>query len=218
MTRTLLRSHNLVLIALFAGLLVVSCDDDVGGRPTPQFANFSLAPSFVTHATGVVDINRIHVVLTRESDQSVALDTVFQVTLGAHSVALTLTVTLRESPESFQLTMYFITPTNDTAFVGGPVSVTASTDTPSDAPQVPINVPTVYVGVGARPYRIRLVLRRMKSIRMHWPSVIVFVKRLLPRAISHTFFTNRAERSSRSVDTRRSTHRAGGRSLRNRCK
>ncbi len=45
--------------------------------------------------------------------------------------------------------MYFITPTNDTAFVGGPVSVTASTDTPSDAPPVPIAVPTIYVGVGA---------------------------------------------------------------------
>ncbi len=94
MARSLLRSRNLVLIALFGGLLVVSCDDDVGGPPTPQFANFSLAPSFLAQTTGIVDINRIRVVLTRESDASVALDSVFALTPGADSVALTLTVTL----------------------------------------------------------------------------------------------------------------------------
>ncbi|MFQ5704315.1 MAG: beta strand repeat-containing protein [Gemmatimonadales bacterium] len=149
MTRPLLRPRNSWPIALILGVLVGSCDDDVGGPPVPQFANFSLAPSFVTQAAGIVDINKIHLILKRESDGSTALDTVFSVTPGADSVALTLTVTVMESPEDFQLTMDFITPTNDTAFKAGPVTVTATTDTPKNAPPVPIDVAAVYVGVGA---------------------------------------------------------------------
>src|SRR5438105_3708837 len=44
----------------------------------------------------------------------------------------------------------------------------------------------------------RRVFRRMKSIKMNCPSVIVFVKYALPRQIALTFFTNSTRLRSRA--------------------
>ena len=44
----------------------------------------------------------------------------------------------------------------------------------------------------------RRVFRRMKSIRMNCPSVMVFVKYALPRQIAETYFTNSTRLRSRA--------------------
>jgi hypothetical protein len=79
--------------------------------------------------------------------ETVALDTVVQIAPGADSLDLALTVEVSSLNELFRVTMKFITPTGDTAFTGGPITVTP---TPADVtvPE-PVEVGIIYVGVGA---------------------------------------------------------------------
>ena len=53
-------------------------------------------------------------------------------------------------------------------------------------------------GHATRRYDTRRVFRRMKSIRMNCPSVIVFVKYAFPRQMALTFFTNSTRLLSRA--------------------
>ena len=104
---------------------------------------------------GIVDIARTQIRLAH-ANGGPALDTVVVVPPGADSVTLVAQVELNSSNESFVLTVAFITPAGDTAFVGGPITVQLGTG--AGAP-VPVDIPTTYVGVGANALGVRITNR-----------------------------------------------------------
>jgi hypothetical protein len=113
---------------------------------TPSIGYFALAPSFESSAAGIVDLDRVRVLVTRTEDSTVALDTIVQIPPEADSLDLNLPVLLNSADETFSLTMQFITPVGDTAFVGGPLTVTATTS--GDVTPLPVLLLIEYVGVG----------------------------------------------------------------------
>ncbi len=102
-------------------------------------------------ASGVVDFNRVHVVL-HHSDGTIAIDTVINFPAGADSLPVTLDVTLLPSApasgEPLSLNLGYIDAAGDTVFKGGPVGVTA---TPSNGgpPPAPVTIPVAYTGPGS---------------------------------------------------------------------
>ncbi|MFC1640098.1 hypothetical protein ACFL3B_04980, partial [Gemmatimonadota bacterium] len=154
MSRVRRRRFSLLASAALAfALLLVSCLDDSSG-PEYQTGYLALAPSFRSDLIGLVDLDRIGVVITRTLDESVALDTVVRIASDADSMVLELPVFVSYLGETVSLTLYFITPSNDTAFVGGPVLaiVTAKFDR---AP-TPKEIEVVYVGVGSDAAAVRI--------------------------------------------------------------
>ncbi|MEE8191994.1 MAG: hypothetical protein V3T74_04565, partial [Gemmatimonadales bacterium] len=140
--RRIARRFRFALLALLA-VAVWSCEDHTG--PGGVTARFALAPTFASSSAGIVDIDSVRVRLFR-ADETLALDTVVAVEADAESVALDLRVVISSTDEVFQMYLEFITPTGETAFTGGPVEVSPSSD---DAEPVVIDVEVVYVGVGA---------------------------------------------------------------------
>ena len=103
-------------------------------------------------ASGVVDFNRVHIVLHR-ADGTVALDTVIDFPAGADSVPVTLDVKLLPSApasgEPLSLNLGYINAAGDTVFKGGPVGVTATPSSPGSAPPPAVTIPVSYTGPGA---------------------------------------------------------------------
>ena len=103
-------------------------------------------------ASGVVDFNRVHVVL-HHGDGTVALDTVIDFPAGADSVPVTLDVKLLPSApasgEPLSLNLGYINAAGDTVFKGGPVGVTATPSSPGSAPPPAVTIPVSYTGPGA---------------------------------------------------------------------
>ena len=140
--RRIARRFRFALLALLA-VAVWSCEDHTG--PGGITAHFALAPTFASSSAGIVDIDSVRVRLFR-ADETLALDTVVAVDADAESVALDLRVVISSDDEVFQMFLEYITPTGETAFTGGPIEVSPSSD---DAEPVVIDVEVVYVGVGA---------------------------------------------------------------------
>jgi hypothetical protein len=115
------------------------------GPSGPQGIPLRLAINPVFGSAGIVDIARTRVRLLYPDD-SPALDSVIVVPAGADSVTLDARVDVTEPGEALTLTVAFITPVGDTAFYGGPVTVQTTVN--PGAP-VRVDLPTVYVGVGA---------------------------------------------------------------------
>ena len=141
-------------LAFLAALLVTSCQDDPSGPLAPIPGSFALAPAFESAIAGIVPLGSARVLVMRTSDSAIALDTVVQIAPDADSLDLALPVLMRSSDELFSITLYFITPAGDTAFVGGPLTTTATTS--GDATPTPADVPIVYVGVGSDAASVRI--------------------------------------------------------------
>ena len=103
-------------------------------------------------AGGVVDFNRVHVVL-HHADGTVALDTVIDFPAGADTIAVSLDVTLLPSApstgEPLTLNLGYINAAGDTVFKGGPVGVTATPSSPGSPPPPAVTIPVSYTGPGA---------------------------------------------------------------------
>jgi hypothetical protein len=141
--------RTMVVIALALGL--AACDEAAG--PGGGTALLAIRPQFgAAGVAGVVDIARTRIHLNR-SGGATALDTVVTVPDGADSVTLVAQVSLQAPNESFVLTVAFITPQGDTAFYGGPLTIQPGGSAGSP---VPIDLPTVYVGVGANALGVRI--------------------------------------------------------------
>ena len=93
--------------------------------------------------------------ITRTIDESVALDTIVRIAPDADSTTLELPVLVSTLGETVSLALYFITPTNDTAFVGGPVTATVTAK--FDRAPTPKEVDVVYVGVGFDAAAVRIL-------------------------------------------------------------
>jgi hypothetical protein len=106
----------------------------------------ALAPAFESSAAGIVPIDRVHVILTRVADETVALDDTIAVDPESQTVDLTLSVAVHGAEEAFYLTIECLNSAGEVVFVGGPLEVTATTSTDSEL--VTVEVPIVYVGVG----------------------------------------------------------------------
>ena len=140
------RLGTAVLVVSIAAVALTSCQDDPSGPLAPLTGYFALAPSFEGSAAGIVDLDRVRVLVVRTEDSTVALDTIVQIPAEADSLDLSLPVLLNSADEIFWMTMQFITPAGDTAFIGGPLTVTATTA--SDVAPVAAQLPIEDVGVG----------------------------------------------------------------------
>jgi hypothetical protein len=145
-------------LPLLGGLLVAACSRDTAG-PEGIAVRLAINPVFNTAggmaAAGIVDIARTRVRL-EHADESPALDSVIVVPEGADSVLLEAQVAVTTAGESLVLTVAFITPAGDTAFYGGPVTVQTGS---SSAAPVLVDLPTVYVGVGANAVGVQITNR-----------------------------------------------------------
>jgi hypothetical protein len=151
----------LALLGIAFGLAILSCGRDVTSpgatarvaRGIAWQAQFPPAYQLAgSGASGVVDFNRVHVVL-HHSDGSIALDTVIDFPAGADSVPVTLTVKLLAdapaSGEPLTLNLGYINAAGDTVFKGGPVGVTATPSSPGSAPPPAVTIPVAYTGPGS---------------------------------------------------------------------
>ncbi len=113
-------------------------------------------------AAGVVDFNRVHVVLLR-SDGTVALDTVVAWPAGAESETISLDVKLLPSApssgEPLSLSLGYINAAGDTVFKGGPVGVTATPVVSGQPPPPPVTIPVSYSGPGANAAAVQITPR-----------------------------------------------------------
>jgi hypothetical protein len=142
---------GLALVALAAA----GCVEDASGPRTLQSPGMGLVLSLQGATGGIVDIDRVRAVVTRPDDESVVLDTLVQVPAGTDTLELTLRVPVTSESETFFLTLEFITPAGEVAFIAGPVQVTATTS--SDAPVVPLELEPVYTGPGANAAAVRIL-------------------------------------------------------------
>jgi hypothetical protein len=147
--------HPAILsLALPLLLGLTACGESSG--PDGLAGRLAIRPVFSSAgAAGIVDIASTRIRLARVGG-GLALDTVVVVPPGADSVTLVAQVALNSSNESFVLTVAFITPAGDTAFVGGPITIQVGLG--AGAP-VPVDIPTTYVGVGANAAGVRITNR-----------------------------------------------------------
>jgi hypothetical protein len=142
------------LCAVLATLIATSCIGDLS-EPNPVQGLLALAPAYPSSSAGIVDIDRVRVVLTRVEDDEVVIDSIIQVAAGADSLDLVLTVDLSSDNEQFLLTLTLITPAGDTAFTAGPLAVTPETSGGQTEPTaVPVDLE--YVGPGANAESVQI--------------------------------------------------------------
>ena len=174
MTPTSQRSSPLTRLALLGiafGLAILSCGRDVtspGGaarvaRGLSWQAQFPPAYQLAgSGASGVVDFNRVHVVL-HHSDGSVALDTVVDFPPGDDALTVTLDVKLLAnapaSGEPLSLNLGYINAAGDTVFKGGPVGVTATPSSPGSPPPPAVTIPVSYTGPGSGAVGVQITPR-----------------------------------------------------------
>jgi hypothetical protein len=144
----------LLPFALLSALFATSCLVDSSGPALP-LTSFTLAPAYPAATAGIVDIDRVRVVLVRLKDESTAVDTIVQVAPGAESLDITLQVTLQSDSEQFLLTLTLITAAGDAAFEAGPFTVTAATGSSQTEP-LPIEINFIYVGIGANAAAVQI--------------------------------------------------------------
>ena len=135
----------LALLAFIASAFAISCLSDPSG-PSYMPGYLALAPSFESSASGVVDVDSVHAILIRDEDETVALDTVVALTTDSDSVDLSFSVPISSSSETFTLTLECRSPTGETVFSAGPLTVTATTSGTDNV--VAEEVSLDYVGIG----------------------------------------------------------------------
>lgn len=151
----------MALLGIAFGLAVLSCGRDVTSpnavakyaRGISWHADFPPAYQAAgSGASGVVDFNRVHVVL-HHADGTIALDTVIDFPAGADEITVSLDVKLLPdaptSGEPLSLNLGYINAAGDTVFKGGPVGVTATPAVPGQPPPPPVSIPVSYTGPGA---------------------------------------------------------------------
>ncbi len=132
--------------ALLLAVSFLGCRGDATDPRDHGRLTFAVAPLFESAAAGIVDIDRIQIVLVRYSDESIVLDTIIDIPDGTDEVQLDISVELESPDEFFFLTLTLIDPQGQVAFIGGPIDVFPVTG----GQQPPtIEVPLQYVGVGA---------------------------------------------------------------------
>ncbi|MFI5232845.1 MAG: hypothetical protein ACHQSE_10080, partial [Gemmatimonadales bacterium] len=103
-------------------------------------------------SAGVVDFNRVHVVL-HHSDATVALDSTIDFPAGADSLTVSLTVRLLTdapaSGEPMELDLAYVNAAGDTVFKGGPIALVAAPPPASGGVNPPVQIPVTYTGPGA---------------------------------------------------------------------
>ncbi len=134
-------------VALLTALVVTSCLVDSSG-PTLRQASFALVPAYPSASAGIVDIDRVRVVLARLKDETTVVDSIVQVAPETESLDIALKVTLQSESEQFLLTLTLMTAAGETAYRAGPYTVTAVTGSNQTEP-VPIEITFIYVGTGA---------------------------------------------------------------------
>jgi hypothetical protein len=140
------RISPLAFLTIATSILAISCLNDLSG-PAYRPGFLALAPSFESSASGIVDVDSVHVILIRDEDETVTLDTVVALTIDSDSVDLSFTIPVSSSSETFTLTLECISPTGEVVFSAGPLTVTATTS--GDDNVVAEDVPITYVGVGS---------------------------------------------------------------------
>jgi len=143
-----------VSAALAAVLVVASCFDDAVAPALPFRGHFAVVPSFQSTASGIVPISSIRITLQRPGDPGFAVDTTLIVTAGQDSVSLALTVGMLTQSDIFVLNIAMVSPTGDTVFRGGPMTVTPS----AEGEETPaISVEFRYTGVGANAASVHIL-------------------------------------------------------------
>ena len=138
------------------GALLASCAEETGGPNTPRQGLFQLLPQFESSVpSGLVQLDRVRVVLTGQDREKPALDTLLRVDPANGEVDLNLAVPVLTSADTFVAVIALITPAGDTAFRGGPLKVVARTR--SRTLEAPVVIPFVYTGVGANADSVAII-------------------------------------------------------------
>jgi hypothetical protein len=141
-------------VALLATIFAVGCGDDAAGPSVPLTGHVAVAPVFNAAYAGIVPIAAARITLQRPGSTTFAVDTLITIAPTATSVDLTLTVTMTSASEEFLLTIQLLDPSGATVFLGGPLTVVATTN-PSNV--VPTEVTFQYVGVGSNAAGVRIL-------------------------------------------------------------
>lgn len=133
-------------LGVVATLVLANC---VGDSTAPRWlrrAQFAIAPMFDARALQAVSFDRIRIRFTPSAGGAAVVDTVVAFPPTADSIALTLSVPVSGSSETFAITLAMITSAGDTVFRGGPFNVTAL---PGVLATAPTGIPIFYTGVGS---------------------------------------------------------------------
>ncbi|MGD8727587.1 MAG: hypothetical protein PVH40_08075, partial [Gemmatimonadales bacterium] len=103
---------------------------------------------------GIVPLAEARITLERIEDGALVVDSVVPIQPGDTAVDLSASVVMVSAAQEFTLNIYLITPAGDTAYRGGPVTVTPSSDAVDPTP-VPVDL--VYVGVGSEAAGVRIL-------------------------------------------------------------
>ncbi len=144
---------RLTVTAVIVTALTLGCLGDAG--PTLLIGRFQVVPTFDAAVTGIVPLAAARVTLDRGDDGDLVVDTVVDVLPGDTVVDLSVSVVMFFADESFLLNSQLVTPTGDTAFRAGPVSVTPGVGGVQDVPA--IDLPFVYEGVGMEARAVRIL-------------------------------------------------------------
>ncbi|MBI4421428.1 MAG: hypothetical protein HY560_11445 [Gemmatimonadetes bacterium] len=132
---------------LLLAALAVSCIGDIPGPNAEGAGRFQLVPSFESEApSGIVPLDRVRITLARIGEVTPARDTTIRISASDTAVALTLSVPLASSADTFTASLFLMTPAGDIAFSGGPIRVMA---VPPPRRPSPVAIPLRYTGIGA---------------------------------------------------------------------
>jgi len=111
--------------AVLAAVSLATCSEHLA-PDGPLAGTIAVAPRFASGTLQAPEITAVRVILTRMSDQTVALDTVVPLSPADTIVDLTVTVPVRTSGEQFALMLQLFDAQGNLVYIGGPVPVTAS--------------------------------------------------------------------------------------------
>jgi hypothetical protein len=166
--------RRLALLGLVFVAVVLSCSKDVTGPGGGRFMRgFSWNPVFPAAlrsvgvaSSGIVDFNRVHVVL-HHTDGTIALDTTVTFPASDDSLIVKLDVRLLadapSSGEPMTVDLGYLDAAGDTVFKGGPISLVATVPS-GGGTTAPVQVPVAYTGPGAS--------ATVVAITPHNPSVV----------------------------------------------
>ncbi|MGH7654881.1 MAG: hypothetical protein ACREN6_09480, partial [Gemmatimonadaceae bacterium] len=152
--------RRLAILGVACVAATLSCNRDVtgpnGGRLVHGLSWNSVFPRPLRDvgglSAGVVDFNRVHVVLLH-SDGTIALDSTISFASGTDSLTVSLSVRLLTdapaSGEPMELDLAYINAASDTVFKGGPIPIIAAPPPVSGGINPPVQIPVTYTGPGA---------------------------------------------------------------------
>ena len=111
---------------VLAAVVFASCLEDSSGPQIPRQGYLALMPTFETELAGIVPLAEARITLHRIEDDSLVVDSIVPIQPGDTAVDLSVSVVVLSSNQEFILNVYLITAAGDTAFRGGPITVTPS--------------------------------------------------------------------------------------------